>query len=1001
MILPILTRAAAFLSLAGALAAQTPRDAADRVLAAWQAKDGPALSTLAGAGSPDPFLVAEDLLARRHDEAAAAFAEAAGGFPATAGLPALVSGVRERSVTERNAEAALGQAVEPLARAIERRDWAGAAPLATKAEELRHGVRPCITAARERLCAGAVLGHTGRWDQAIEVLKEGEALAKTIQWPRGRAALITERCRLLGHRARYPEMREALHQALPLAERVGERVLAALCRGYRAECHRASGELEAALRDAERSLRELTGLGRQEDAAVNLLRIGQLRSLQGRYPDALEAFERAAREFQALGSRTYLSITLRGQAGVHRALDQTEQALSLLGRALREAEAAADREEAANALIETGKALNGLGRYSEGVGALERAWKESEAVGDREGVAHVLLHLGVARLELGELDRARPLLERCRAHCRELGLRFLAGPVLTNLGVIQERSGRSAEALDLFRAALRELEVGGDRRSTWRCVQNLGVLHLKRREWTEALREATRAREMCVEMCRGLGESGALGLRRMAWESASVGLGAVEKLSSSGTGDPAPLLHEALRFVESGRALLLAEGLINRGRLLEAKVSPALLKTHAAARLRVEELETGFRSFLESRSPEAAAVASLRRELAETYGALEQAVAQIERAERRTAELVYPRTIEPGALRELVPEGTALVLFHGRQRLFALVATSGSLRLAQVGTGTDVPALAETWLGHVSARSAEEAKAAAQLYDALLRPLEELLPGTKRLLISPDVDLAYLPFEALLRSEGPRSERAVERWEIAYVPSATVIARLREDARTARRGEGLLALGDPDYGAAGAAGGTREAGALERLPGSGEEVRAIAALFPEGRRTVLLRQEATLGSLRGALGTAEGRLFSIHLACHGLVNRERPRLTALAFSGRELLRLDDLYGLRFPSELAVLSACGSGQGKLQVGEGVIGLVRGFFYAGCPRVVVANWRVSDESTRHLMEAFYRRMLADGLAPAAALREAKLEMLRAGDPRAHPWHWAGFVLWGLPY
>jgi CHAT domain-containing protein len=109
--------------------------------------------------------------------------------------------------------------------------------------------------------------------------------------------------------------------------------------------------------------------------------------------------------------------------------------------------------------------------------------------------------------------------------------------------------------------------------------------------------------------------------------------------------------------------------------------------------------------------------------------------------------------------------------------------------------------------------------------------------------------------------------------------------------------------------------------------------------------------------------------------------------------------LDELHRLRVPADLAVLSACESGRGRLLRGEGVLGLVRGFFAAGAPRVVASNWRVDDEATRRLMVAFYGKMVREGLGASAALRAARLEMRRAGGPDAHPSRWAAFVLWGL--
>ena len=111
-----------------------------------------------------------------------------------------------------------------------------------------------------------------------------------------------------------------------------------------------------------------------------------------------------------------------------------------------------------------------------------------------------------------------------------------------------------------------------------------------------------------------------------------------------------------------------------------------------------------------------------------------------------------------------------------------------------------------------------------------------------------------------------------------------------------------------------------------------------------------------------------------------------------------MLTLDDLYQQTLSADLVVLSACDTGRGRIRSGEGVIGLVRGVFFAGCPRVVVSNWKVHDASTRRLMASFYEKMVKERLSPAAALRSAKLDMLRSKE-HAHPFHWAAFVLWGL--
>jgi CHAT domain-containing protein len=148
--------------------------------------------------------------------------------------------------------------------------------------------------------------------------------------------------------------------------------------------------------------------------------------------------------------------------------------------------------------------------------------------------------------------------------------------------------------------------------------------------------------------------------------------------------------------------------------------------------------------------------------------------------------------------------------------------------------------------------------------------------------------------------------------------------------------------------------------------------------------------------------------FSIvHLATHGILNDRNPELSGIVLSmvnerGEPedgYLTLRDIYNLDLPADLVVLSACRTAIGKQVRGEGLLGLTRGFMYAGSPRVVASLWRVDDAATAELMKLFYRHMLGKSRTPAAAaLRKAKLEMMGAGGERGSPFYWAGFVLQG---
>ena len=143
----------------------------------------------------------------------------------------------------------------------------------------------------------------------------------------------------------------------------------------------------------------------------------------------------------------------------------------------------------------------------------------------------------------------------------------------------------------------------------------------------------------------------------------------------------------------------------------------------------------------------------------------------------------------------------------------------------------------------------------------------------------------------------------------------------------------------------------------------------------------------------------------VHFATHGLLDTERPELSAIVLSlvdeqGQPqdgFMRLREIYNLNLPAELVMLSACQTGLGKEIRGEGLVGLTRGFMYAGAARVGTSLWKVDDAATAELMSHFYLAVLKDGKTPAAALRHAQMKMWPQKRWQS-PYYWAAFVLQG---
>jgi CHAT domain-containing protein len=329
----------------------------------------------------------------------------------------------------------------------------------------------------------------------------------------------------------------------------------------------------------------------------------------------------------------------------------------------------------------------------------------------------------------------------------------------------------------------------------------------------------------------------------------------------------------------------------------------------------------------------------------------------------------------------------------------------------------------------------------ARLSQLLLAPLVEKL-GKKRLIVVADGALQYIPFQALTlpirvnKSEGSTVEREtpvplIVDHEIVNEPSASTLALLLSDSTDRTRPTGSVAIfADPVFEADDArlvdgstAARPRRSAAPEmdkvsrafrdvgqsidnrripRLPASREEAEAIMAVVPWRTAFRALDFEASRATLSNP---SFGQYRILHFATHTMIDNEHPELSGIVLSlvdpkGRPLdgfLGMSDIYDLKLSSNLVVLSACNSALGKEVKGEGLIGLTRGFLYAGASGVTASLWKVDDDATAELMKHFYGGIFQKGLTPAAALREAQLAMWHEKRWRA-PYYWAAFVIQG---
>ncbi len=434
-----------------------------------------------------------------------------------------------------------------------------------------------------------------------------------------------------------------------------------------------------------------------------------------------------------------------------------------------------------------------------------------------------------------------------------------------------------------------------------------------------------------------------------------------------------------------------------------------------------------------------------RRELDVLEGELLAVEGQLLWRHRDLRQQPTPAYPSPQQVQEGLESGEALVAYWlSDRRVFAWTVLDGSIRLTQIAVPrSELAATLETYLAPLRSHrlaedlaltDGEEAHLAAgqQLYDWLIGSLPPEILAARRLVLIPDDVLHYLPFESLVSScpAGEPSQPGTVHGRyadchflglqtpLAYGPSAGAFLALRQRYRNrlahppSPRGS-LLALAPSHLTRASTVGELSDdlllrQGLSSRAPlrYARQEAEGIAALFP-GADTWLDGRAS-----EGRLKRSAGHFRLLHLATHGLVSDSLPMSSGLllaADAGEDgLLQAHEVLGLELDADLVTLSACRTGRGRLQRGEGIVGLSRAFLTAGAGAVLVSLWDIDDRSTPLFMEAFYRHLAVGIPAPEALVKARRGLFAEQGDVRlvlrrrpmsyAHPRFWASFVFSG---
>jgi CHAT domain-containing protein/Tfp pilus assembly protein PilF len=770
--------------------------------------------------------------------------------------------------------------------------------------------------------------------------------------------------------------------------------------------YRARGDLRQALAAYREAMALNRRLGEAWAQAVTLQGLGMVYRSSGETGKAIEHYEEALALWRKLGDRLGEARTLATLGDLYQSLGDPQRALDHLEPALALFAAASQPKEEASALTSMGDALSRKGEGPKAVAALERALSIERRNGDREGEARTLNDLGWVYILRQDWRHVRESFARARALYRQAGDRPAEAVAVANVAWADAEGGRPQAAIQGYGEALPLLAAFGDREAEASALLGLAQARRALSDLAGAQASVEQGIER-VESLRGTSSSSDL---RAAFLASKQQLYAfeVDLLMERHRRQPgAGWDARALAAAERARARGLLDLLAESGADLRHGVDPALLAQADAADRRVSEAD---RQRWQHRSSEAEQ--ALRQALAEA----DRAQTELRLASPAYAALTQPHTLSvPEIQHQVLDGGTLLLEYHlGRERSFLWAVTTQGLTAYELPRRAEIEEAArhgyellERSRETLAQRPAEEALAG--LSDLLLKPAAGLLAG-KRLLIVPDGALHYLPFAAL--PVPGISEPLVASHEVVTSPSASALAvSRRELAGRAPALKTLAVVADPVFDAGDPRVGGRSTVAtvawrggdrFQRLGYSHAEAAALAALVPPAERLDALGFQA---SRETVLSGALGRYRIVHFATHGLLDTGNPGLSKLVLSQIDeqgkprngFVWAHEIYGLKLPADLVVLSACHTALGQEIRGEGLVGLTRGFQYAGARAVLVSLWEVDDEATAELMRLFYREMLERGQVPSAALRSAQ-DALRRRPEWTAPYFWAGFSLQG---
>jgi CHAT domain-containing protein len=793
------------------------------------------------------------------------------------------------------------------------------------------------------------------------------------------------------------------------------------------------GDYPKAISYLEQSLKRMGETGDKKGEGMSLNNIGISYSLLGDYSKGISYFEQSLKMAREIENKKLEGEALNNIAKIFMIIGDYSKGLYYCYQVLKTTGEIGDKIVYGSALITIGNIYHILGDYPKSLSYYEQSLKIKREVGDKKGEGASFIGIGLVYQNIGDYSKALSNFEQSLKIQKEIGVP--TQKIEANIGDVYLDQGKLEESYNVFKKFNDSIRLGkyylktGDYRKAEEEFS-------KYRKWIEAkempdavslfadyiglglsyegLKEYSKAKEYyqkgmeLIEKQRGSLTSSErerfLEAKVMGFSRLEPYEGMVRILIKEGGRDAQ---REALYYAERAKSKTFLEMLGVRelkGRTREDQTILEKEKEYQQAllilRKRMEVLER-----LESKAPEGE-LQRLKKEFEQKESEYERFIKEVKLRNSEIASLISVTPVSVERIQSLLDRDTTLLEYSStKDTLYVWLVTKDDIKVYEIGLGEKdlgkkvdeflLPNISNTSrkaepiitlsVGEEYRRESQESEretnrqkfvqVASEFYKSIFAPVEKDI-RTSKLIIVPHGVLHKVPFATLTDGD----KYLVDKYSLSVLPAASVMEYVVKKRKPEK--EKILVFANPQ---------------TDYVPLGFAEVegKILSTLFPKNE--IYYREKAT-----ETLAKSKASGFNvIHFATHGEFNDRQPLQSGLLLAKDEendgYLQVHEIFGMDLANaNLVTLSACETALSKIQGGDDLVGLSRGFIYAGTPSLLATLWKVDDRSTSILMEHFYRNW-QKGMSKPEALRQAQITLKNMPQYK-HPFYWAPFVMIG---